>query len=77
MADKKMRRPFDPKAAAHRIVAPKVIAHGVLTRPLPFIEVISFSPSLCITESEIDQGVEGFARGLEDATPDLRKAAAQ
>ena len=40
MADKERRRPFDPAANVHRIVAAKALEQGVMLRPLPFIEVI-------------------------------------
>ena len=69
MADKERRRPFDPAANVHRIVAAKALEQGVMLRPLPFIEVIPFSPPLCLTEADCDEAVDGFARGLEAATP--------
>ena len=31
-----------------------------MVRPLPFIEVISFSPPLCMTEADCDEAVELF-----------------
>ncbi len=77
VADKKARRFFDPKANAHRIVAKKANEQGVLTRALPFIEVTSFSPPLCITKAEIDEAVARFARGLEAAMPELDRLAKQ
>ena len=75
VADKAKRRFFDPKANAHRIVSRKALEHGVMTRPLPFIEVTSFSPPLSITREEVDEAVERFGRGLEAAMPDLRRLA--
>ena len=33
-----------PRANAHRIVAAKALEQGLMVRPLPFIEVIPFSP---------------------------------
>jgi L-2,4-diaminobutyrate transaminase len=44
-----------------------------MVRPLPFIEVIPFSPPLCITEAECDEAVTLFARALDAATPELRR----
>ena len=76
VADKKSRRFFAPGTDAHRLVARKVMDEGALVRPLPFIEVTSFSPPLCITEAEADEGIDRFARGLEAATPELRALAA-
>jgi L-2,4-diaminobutyrate transaminase len=76
IADRKTRRPFDRTANAHRIVAARALEHGVMLRPLPFIEVIPFSPPLCLTEADCDEAVDGFARALEAATPELRRLAA-
>jgi L-2,4-diaminobutyrate transaminase len=76
IADRERRQPFDPAANAHRIVAAKALEQGVMLRPLPFIEVISFSPPLCLTETDCDEAVDSFARALEAATPELRRLAA-
>jgi L-2,4-diaminobutyrate transaminase len=75
VADKKARRFFNPKTAVHRIVAKKANELGVLTRPLPFVEVNSFSPPLCITKAEVDEGVDRYARALEAVTPELGRLA--
>jgi L-2,4-diaminobutyrate transaminase len=75
IADKEARRPFDPKAAVHRIVAAKALDQQLMVRPLPFIEVIPFSPPLCITKAECDEAVERFSRALHDATPELQRLA--
>jgi L-2,4-diaminobutyrate transaminase len=75
VADKKARRFFDPLAHAHRIVARKLLDEGVLIRALPYGEIVSFSPPLCITRSEIDEVVERVSRGLERAMPELRELA--
>jgi L-2,4-diaminobutyrate transaminase len=71
VADRKSRRFFKPGQDPHRLVARKVMEEGALVRPLPFIEVTSFSPPLSITREEIDRGIEQYARGLEAATPEL------
>ena len=76
MADRDRRRPFDPAANVHRIVAAKGLEHGLMIRPLPFIEVLPFSPPLCISEADCDLVVERFARALDAATPELRRLAA-
>ena len=72
VADKKSRRFFDPQTQPHRIVARKALEEGVLLRALPYGEINSFSPPLCITRSEIDEVIERFTRGLERALPELR-----
>ncbi|HEU4381643.1 MAG TPA: aminotransferase [Hyphomicrobiaceae bacterium] len=75
VADKASRKFFDAKSGVHRIVAAKALEAGVLTRPLPFIEVNSFSPPLCMTRSEAEEAVARYGKGLDAATPDLVKAA--
>jgi L-2,4-diaminobutyrate transaminase len=77
MADKAKRRPFDPSANAHRLVGAHAMEQQVMVRPLPYIEVIPFSPPLCITEAECDEAVDLFARGLDAATPELHRLAKQ
>jgi L-2,4-diaminobutyrate transaminase len=74
-ADRETRRPFQAKDAVHRIVALAAMEHQVMVRPLPFIEVIPFSPPLCITQAECDEVVDRFVRGLNDATPELTRLA--
>jgi L-2,4-diaminobutyrate transaminase len=76
VADKAARRFFDPKAAVHRVVAAKALELGVLTRPLPFIEVNSFSPPLSMTRSEAEEAVDRYGKALDAVTPDLAKLAA-
>jgi L-2,4-diaminobutyrate transaminase len=77
VADQASRQFFDPQAQPHRIVARNVLDEGVLLRALPYAEVTSFSPPLCITRSEIDEVVDRFSRGLERAMPELRQRAGQ
>jgi L-2,4-diaminobutyrate transaminase len=75
VADKASRKFFDPKSGVHRIVAAKALEAGIVTRPLPFIEVNSFSPPLCMSRSEAEEAVVRYGKGLDAATPDLAKAA--
>jgi L-2,4-diaminobutyrate transaminase len=75
VADKKARRFFDAQTQPHRIISRKVLEEGVLVRALPYGEITSFSPPLCITRSEIDEVVERFVRGVERAMPELRQLA--
>ena len=48
----------------------------MLTRALPFIEVTSFSPPLCMTRAEADEAVDIFGKALDAVTPELSKLAA-
>jgi L-2,4-diaminobutyrate transaminase len=75
IADKQTRRPFEASVNAHRIVSAKALELNLMVRPLPFIEVIPFSPPLCITEAECDEAVDLFARALDQATPELHRLA--
>lgn len=73
VADKATRRPFRPEQRAHRLVGAKAIEAGVMVRPLPFIEVIPFSPPLCLSEEEAEEAVDRFVRALEAATDELAR----
>ena len=75
VADKAARRFFDPQHQPHRIVARNAFDEGLLVRALGFTETVSFSPPLCITESETDQAVDRFGRALDRAMPELRQFA--
>jgi L-2,4-diaminobutyrate transaminase len=75
VADKATKRFFEPKAAAHRLVAAKALEAGLLSRALPFIEVNSFSPPLCMSKAIAEQAVERYGNALDAATPDLAKLA--
>ncbi|MBV9815512.1 MAG: aminotransferase class III-fold pyridoxal phosphate-dependent enzyme, partial [Alphaproteobacteria bacterium] len=76
VVDKKRRRFFDPKTQSHRIVARQALEEGVQLRALPYGEINSFSPPLCITRNEIDEVVARFTRALDRAMPELRQLAA-
>jgi len=75
IADKAARRFFDPKSNAHRVVSAKALELGVLTRALPFIEVTSFSPPLCMSRAEADEAVDRFGKALDAVTPELARLA--
>lgn len=75
VADKASRRFFAPGSNAHRIVAAKAIEHGVMPRALPFIEVTSFSPPLCMTHAEAEEAVDRYGAALDEVTPELAKLA--
>jgi len=75
VADRKSRRFFDPQTEPHRVVARKALEEGVLVRALPYADVTSFSPPLCITRSDIDEIVERYERAVDLAMPELRQLA--
>jgi L-2,4-diaminobutyrate transaminase len=75
VADKQDRRFFDAQVQPHRIISRKVLEEGVSVRALPYGEIISFSPPLCITRSEIDEVVDRYARALDRAIPELEQLA--
>jgi len=76
VADRATRRLFKPQSGAHRVVAAKALEHGILTRALPFIEVNSFSPPLCMTRAEAEEAAERYGRAVRAAAPELAKLAA-
>jgi L-2,4-diaminobutyrate transaminase len=77
IADRGARRFFPAGSAPHRLVAAKALEHGVLTRPLPFIEVNSFSPPLCMTRSEAEEAVMRYGEALDASTAELGALAAR
>jgi L-2,4-diaminobutyrate transaminase len=76
-ADRSNGRPFAAGTNPHRVVSAKALELELMVRPLPFIEVIPFSPPLCMTEADCDEAVERFGRALQAATPELDRLAAQ
>jgi L-2,4-diaminobutyrate transaminase len=75
VADRKSRRFFDPQTEPHRVVARKALEEGLLVRALPYADVTSFSPPLCITRGDIDEIVERYERAVDRAMPELRPLA--
>ncbi len=74
-ADRAKRRPFEATSYPHRLVASRALEQGLMVRALPFIEVVSFSPPLCITKSDCDEAIDHFARTMDLATPELHRLA--
>ena len=68
MADRSKRRAFAPTSNVHRLVAAKSVEQGLMVRALPFIEVVSFFPPLCITAADCDEAIDHFAVALDAAT---------
>jgi L-2,4-diaminobutyrate transaminase len=74
-ADRASRRRFAPGTNPHGAVAGRAMELDLMVRPLPWLEVLPFSPPLCITEADCDEAVDLFARALDAATPDLHQLA--
>ena len=69
VADRDSRRRLP--AGAHKIVAKHAMAEGVLSRALPFLPINAMSPPLTISEAEIEEATDRYARALDRATPEI------
>ncbi len=76
VTDKKTRSFFSPGRGPHRLAARLAAEEGVFVRGLPYIDVNSFSPPLCISKSEIDQGLERYVAALKKGEPEFKLMAA-
>ena len=61
--DRAARRGFDPELRIGARLSEQLLDEGLLCRPLG--NALAFSPPLVITETEVDELVERFRRGLE------------
>lgn len=66
VADKKTREPFDPSLRVAAFANARAYEHGLITRALPAGDSVAFCPPLIITETQIDDMMDRFARALED-----------
>jgi len=64
VADKKTRKPFDPKLGVGAYCAKRCQEHGLIVRAL--VDSIGFCPPLIIGEAEIDLMLSRFQRALEE-----------
>jgi L-2,4-diaminobutyrate transaminase len=67
VADRATKAAFDAPIRLGQQVAAAARERGLLIRALPFCDVVSFSPPLCLTEGEADQIAEIFAKAVEAA----------
>jgi L-2,4-diaminobutyrate transaminase len=74
-ADRETRQRFAAGTFPHRVVSAKAMELDLMVRPLPWLEVLPFSPPLCITEADCDEAVDLFGRALASATPELHRLA--
>jgi L-2,4-diaminobutyrate transaminase len=70
VADRAQRRGFDPALRIGARLAEGLLEEGLLCRPLG--NALAFSPPLVIVESEVDEMLERFRRGLEKLATSLQ-----
>jgi L-2,4-diaminobutyrate transaminase len=66
-------KPFDSSLRVGARLARASRSHGVITRALPAADTIAFSPPFVVTETELDEMVEGTRRALDDVVADLAR----
>jgi adenosylmethionine-8-amino-7-oxononanoate aminotransferase len=71
MADRASRRPFEASQKVSQAVAAKCLEDGLIVRALPVGHVVALSPPLCITRAQVDQVVDGVARGIRAVGDEL------
>jgi adenosylmethionine-8-amino-7-oxononanoate aminotransferase len=76
VADRTTRRSFEPERKVAQRIAARCLENGLIVRALPVGGVLAISPPLCITRAEVDQVVEGLARGIRDVTDELAREGA-
>jgi 4-aminobutyrate--pyruvate transaminase len=63
--DKATRQSFDPKLGIAAFLVRRAQHHGVILRNMPG-DIVAFCPPLIVSESEIDEMFDGFAKALDD-----------
>jgi len=71
VASRQPLKRFEPSLRVGPRMARASRAHGVITRALPASDTIAFSPPFVVTETEIDEMVDGTRRALDDVTAEL------
>ena len=64
VADKAAKRPFHPTQAVGAYCSGRAEVHGLIVRAM--VDSIAFCPPLIITESEIDEMFNRFAKALDE-----------
>ena len=64
VADKATKRPFEPTQAVGRTCSEIAEGHGLIVRSL--VDSVAFCPPLIITETQIDDMFDRFAKALEE-----------
>ncbi|MER2536201.1 MAG: aminotransferase class III-fold pyridoxal phosphate-dependent enzyme [Rhizobiaceae bacterium] len=75
VADRQARRFFSGQDYPHRLVQRAASENRLLVRALPIGHVTSMSPPLCITASEVDDGIERYVAAVEAVSHDLKTLA--
>ncbi|WP_336740811.1 aminotransferase [Aureimonas altamirensis] len=70
-ADRATRRPFPAASGVHRLVGAKAQQMGLMVRASPFIEVVAFSPPLCISMAQCDLAIERFGATMDAMIDEL------
>jgi L-2,4-diaminobutyrate transaminase len=73
VADREKKIQFDPSVAPHRQVVVAARENGLVIRPLPFNNVVSFSPPLIFSDADAERTVDMFGRAVETVFSRLRQ----
>ena len=73
VADKKTKRPFDPKKGVGAQLAKFLEGHGAILRALG--DRIAFCPPMIITEAELNELFDRFGRARSRPKPGSRRKA--
>lgn len=71
VADKRSKTPFDPKLNVSLRIYRKMLAEGVIVRPIP--NVLAISPPLILTTEEVDELVDAMERSIPSVAAELRQ----
>jgi 4-aminobutyrate--pyruvate transaminase len=66
VADKVTKEPFDPSIKVAAFANAAAYSHGLILRALPAGDSVAFCPPLIITEKQIDDMMDCFAKALDD-----------
>jgi 4-aminobutyrate--pyruvate transaminase len=64
VADKKTKALFEPAGKVGAFIAQRATEHGLIIRPL--VDALGFCPPMIITEKQIDEMLDRFAKALDD-----------
>ena len=73
VADRATRQLFAPDLKVGARIAQRCMEAGLIVRALPGGHVIALSPPLCVTRDQVDQIVDGLARGIVRVSDDLTR----